>query len=162
MELPTTKKEGIYFGLMMCFGMVIVMTVYNLFINDLFSVITLKTGIIQFLVTFLVALLFESLIVGPIAKKIVFMLPFDKSKMPLVIIAMSTCMVLGMVFFMSLYSLVTTYLNQGLTTESYVTSYFLIFIKNFVFAFPLQLLVMGPLVRFLFVKFVRGNKALSV
>ncbi|MDF2680621.1 MAG: putative rane protein [Brevibacillus sp.] len=160
--MPTTKKEGIYFGLMMCFGMVIVMTVYNLFINDLFSVITLKTGIIQFLVTFLVALLFESLIVGPFAKKIVFMLPFDKSKMPLVIIAMSTCMVLGMVFFMSLYSLVTTYLNQGLTTESYVTSYFLIFIKNFVFAYPLQLLVMGPLVRFLFVKFVRGNKALSV
>ncbi|MED4782557.1 DUF2798 domain-containing protein [Brevibacillus choshinensis] len=159
--MPTTKKEGIYFGSMMCFGMVIVMTFYNLFINDLFSVITLKAGIIQFFITFLVAVVVESFIVGPIAKKIVSMLPFDKSKMPLVIIAMSTCMVLGMVFLMSLYSLITSYVYQGVTTESYGKSYFYIFIKNIVFAFPLQLVVMGPLVRFLFKKFFRCNQTLK-
>lgn len=160
--MPTTKKEGMYFGFMMCFGMVIVMTFYNLFINDLFSVITLKEGILQFFITFLVAFLVESLIVGPIAKKIVAKLPFDKSKMPLVIIAMSTCMVLGMVSIMSLYSLVMTYVTHGVTTESIGNLYFSILIKNFVFAFPLQLVVMGPLVRFLFMKLVKGNKPLSI
>ena len=29
MELPTTKKESLQFGLLMCFGMVLVMTMYN-------------------------------------------------------------------------------------------------------------------------------------
>jgi hypothetical protein len=145
----------------MCFGMVIVMTFYNLFINDLFSVITLKKGIIQFIITFLIAITLELHIVEPIAKKIVFKLPFDKTKIPLVVIAMSTFMVLGMAFFMSFYGLVTAYLNHGLDSESYVKSYFLIFIKNFVFAFPLQLIIMGPIVRLLFVKFFRENKSLK-
>ncbi|WP_282937288.1 DUF2798 domain-containing protein [Paenibacillus sp. RC67] len=159
--MPTTKKEGIYFGLMMCFGMVIVMTFYNLFINDLFSVLTLKKGIIQFIITLFIAVTIELLVVSPIANKIVSKLPFDKTKKPLVIIAMSTCMVLGMVFFMSVYGLVTTYLNHGLTTESYLKSYLLIFARNFVFAFPLQLIIMGPIVRLLFTKIVRGNKSLK-
>ncbi|ADH06913.1 hypothetical protein BMB171_C2100 [Bacillus thuringiensis BMB171] len=40
--------------------------------------------------------------------------------------------------------------------------YFSIFIKNFIMAYPLQLIIMGPLVRFLFGKFVLKNKPINV
>ncbi|TKI77017.1 DUF2798 domain-containing protein, partial [Bacillus wiedmannii] len=103
---------------------------------------------------FIIALLIEICIVGPCAKKLVFMLPFDKSKKINIIVAMATAMVIGMVFFMSFYGMAMMYLHGGLQGESFVSSYFSIFIKNFIMAYPLQLIIMGPLVRFLFAKFV--------
>ncbi|MEC3533424.1 DUF2798 domain-containing protein, partial [Bacillus thuringiensis] len=32
--MPTTRKENLQFGMMMCLGMVIVMTFYNLLMNE--------------------------------------------------------------------------------------------------------------------------------
>ncbi|MBE1442426.1 DUF2798 domain-containing protein [Paenibacillus sp. OAS669] len=159
--MPTTKKQGICFGLMMCCGMVIAMTFYNLLMNDLLSGMTFMKGMLQLIVTFLVAAALELLVVSPIAGKVVSKLPFDKSKKLLLILAMSGCMVLGMVTFMSFYGLITASINNGLPSDSLIKSYLLIFIKNLVFAFPLQLLIMGPLVRFLFSKMVRARQSLK-
>ncbi|MCU5717339.1 DUF2798 domain-containing protein [Bacillus cereus] len=160
--MPTTKKENLQFGMMMCLGMVIVMTFYNLLMNGSGGPIHIKEIALELLIGFIIALLIEISIVGPCAKKIVFMLPFDKSKKINIIIAMATAMVIGMVFFMSFFGMIMMHLHGGLQGDSFVSIYFSIFIKNFIMAYPLQLIIMGPLVRFLFAKFVLKNKAVKV
>ncbi|MDV6037573.1 DUF2798 domain-containing protein [Bacillus sp. SM-B1] len=160
--MPTTKKENLQFGMMMCLGMVIVMTFYNLLMNGSGGPIHIKEIALELLIGFIIALLIEISIVGPCAKKIVFMLPFDKSKKINIIIAMATAMVIGMVFFMSFFGMIMMHLHGGLQGDSLVSIYFSIFIKNFIMAYPLQLIIMGPLVRFLFAKFVLKNKAVKV
>lgn len=159
--MPTTRKENLQFGMMMCLGMVIVMTFYNLLTNGSGGPIHIKEIALELLIGFIIALLIEICIVGPSAKKIVFMLPFDKSKKVNIIIAMATAMVIGMVFFMSFYGMAMMYFHNGLHGESFVSMYF-DFIKNFIMAYPLQLIIMGPLVRFLFGKFVLKNKPINV
>ncbi|HFK1546850.1 DUF2798 domain-containing protein [Bacillus albus] len=160
--MPTTRKENLQFGMMMCLGMVIVMTFYNLLMNGIGGPIHIKEIALELLIGFIIALLIEICIVGPCAKKLVFTLPFDKSKKVNIIISMATTMVIGMVFFMSFYGMAMMYLHNGLHGESFVSMYFSIFIKNFIMAYPLQLIIMGPLVRFLFGKFVLKKKSVNV
>ncbi|MBF0707606.1 DUF2798 domain-containing protein [Alkalihalobacillus hwajinpoensis] len=159
--MPETKKEGFYFGLMMCFGMVCVMTFYNLSTNGLLGEMTLIELLMSLLLGYIIALLFEIIVVGPIAKKITFRLPFNKSHKWKVILILSTCMVIGMVFFMSFYGLIMSYANIGSMDHSFLREYVSLFIKNVIVAFPLQILIMGPLVRWLFVKYVKTNKPMS-
>lgn len=124
--------------------------------------IHVKGILIELVIGFIIALLIEICIVGPCAKKIVFALPFDKSKKVNMIIAMATTMVIGMVFFMSFYGMAMMYFHNGLHGDSFVSIYFSVFIKNFIMAYPLQLIIMGPLVRFIFGKFVLKNKGVNV
>ncbi|MGU3470939.1 hypothetical protein ACLBWT_07300 [Paenibacillus sp. D51F] len=156
--MPATKKEDIYFGLMMCLGMVVFMTFYNLYTHDLLGTMTWKEVLVQLLLVYVVASLLELFVVGPIAKKAAFSLPYDKSKKIFVILSLALCMVTGMVLCMSLYGLAMTCLTGGLAGESWLGSYFSLVGHNFIFALPLQLLVVGPLVRLLFAKFVQGNR----
>lgn len=116
--MPTTKKEDFYFGLMMCFGMVVVMTFYNLLTHGLIGTISLKEILIQFILGFITAFLLELFIVGPVAKKIALSLPYDKSNKVFVILSISFFMVIEMVLCMSLYGLWTAYLSNSLIGES--------------------------------------------
>jgi hypothetical protein len=159
--LPTTKKESFYFGMMMCFGMVKVMTFYNLFINGLIGKVPLNGILIQLMLTFIIAFLLELFIVGPSALKIAFSLPYDKSKELYVILSISFFMVVGMVLIMSLYGLGIAYFFNTLGDESLLKSYYSLAFKNFIFAFPLQLIIMGPIVRYLFAKFVKGQRMME-
>lgn len=59
--------------MMMCLGMVIVMTFYNLLMNETGGSIYIKEIALELLIGFIIALLIEMCIVGPCAKKIVFM-----------------------------------------------------------------------------------------
>ncbi|NRF95547.1 hypothetical protein HQN89_32410 [Paenibacillus frigoriresistens] len=152
--MPTTKKENFYFGLMMCFGMVVFMTFYNLFTHGLIGTISLNEIFTQLILVFIIASVLELFIVGPVAKKIALSLPFDKSKKVYVILSLAFFMVSGMVLFMSLYGLGTAYFSDSLIGESLLESYFSLIFRNFIFAFPLQLIIVGPLVRYLFTKFV--------
>lgn len=153
--MPTTKKENLIFGMMMCSGMVMFMTLYNLFTHGLLGTLSLTEIIIQLIQIFIIASLVELFIVGPVAKKIAFSLPFDKSNKVLVIVFLAIFMVSGMVLCMSLYGLGTAYFSHSLIGESLLKNYLSLVFKNFIFAFPLQLLIVGPLVRFLFVKMVK-------
>ncbi|MBP1963507.1 hypothetical protein [Paenibacillus aceris] len=156
--MPITKKEDFYFGLMMCAGMVVFMTFYNLFTRGLIGTISLKEILAQLILVFFIASLLELFIVGPVAKKIAFSLPYDKSKKAFVIVSLAFFMVSGMVLFMSLYGLGNAYFSGSLVGESLLESYLSLVLKNFVFAFPLQLIIVGPLVRYLFVTFVKGKR----
>ncbi len=56
---------------------------------------------------------------------------------------------------MSFYGLLTSILSHAISDHSLFEAYLEIFIKNFVVAYPLQLLVIGPAVRALFIKFIK-------
>ncbi|WP_036620365.1 hypothetical protein [Paenibacillus alvei] len=155
--MPTTKKEQVYFGLMMCSGMVVFMTFYNLYMHDLLDTLSWKSILVQLILTFFIAFILESCIVGPVAKKIAFSLPYDKSKKLFGVVSVAFFMVCGMVLCMSLYGLGTAYLSNPLMKGTLFENYYSLVLQNFIFAFPLQLLIIGPIVRFLFQKFVKDK-----
>lgn len=153
--MPKTKQEGLFFTITMCFLMVLCMTIYNILLHDasFFTHFSLLEFIIDFIPGFIVALLIDIFIVAPVAKKLAFKLPIDKTKNIQVILAISGCMVCGMVLFMSLFGLIAQqnfagniFLNYGQTV-----------LFNFIVALPLQWLIVGPLVRQL-LKVYRGKK----
>ncbi|MBD8520496.1 DUF2798 domain-containing protein [Lysinibacillus fusiformis] len=156
--MPTTRKESLYFGLIMCFGMVLFMTLYNFYLNDIFGQISFLGGITDFLIGFIVAIILDLYLVGPIAKKIAFKLTSNTSNVLFKILTISTCMVIGMAFFMSIYGLITSYFHNGLYSNSVIKEFLSVFCRNFIVALPLQIIVMGPIVRFLFNKFIKTSQ----
>ncbi|WEV61100.1 DUF2798 domain-containing protein [Streptococcaceae bacterium ESL0729] len=139
--MPENKKQGIFFTVIMCFLMVTGMSIYNLSLhNDL----TMGNFFVGLVPGFIVAFFLDVVVVGPIAKKVAFNLPFvNKNKKIQLILSISTCMVLGMVSFMSIFGLV---LEAGLSSLN-IHSYLKAWIMNFIMALPLQLVVVGPISR---------------
>ncbi|WP_169090642.1 hypothetical protein [Paenibacillus sp. PL91] len=129
--------------------------------HGLIGTISLKELLTRLIVVFVIASLLELFVVGPVAQKIAFSLPYDKSKKVFVILSLAFFMVSGMVLCMSLYGLGSVYFSDSLLGESLVESYFTLVFKNFIFAFPLQLIIVGPLVRYLFVKFVKDKTTIA-
>ncbi|MBC5638760.1 DUF2798 domain-containing protein [Ornithinibacillus sp. BX22] len=156
--MPTTKKESLQFGVMMCFGMVLLMTVYNYYLNGMIGKMTIMEGLSDFLIGFVIALILDMLIVGPNAKKIALKITANTKKKIYTVLAISICMVIGMAFFMSIYGLVTTYIHNGFTSSSVVKDYVVIFSSNLIMALPLQIIIMGPFVRFIFSRYIKSTK----
>ncbi|QFF97830.1 DUF2798 domain-containing protein [Psychrobacillus glaciei] len=150
--MPSNKKEGIIFGLFMCFGMVLIMSVYNTALHGL-STFTVGSAMIQFVITFIVAFIAESF-VEPIARKFVVSLPFDKSKEINFIVAFAFCMVPIMVLIMSVYGVILTALMTGIE-GSIFTTYFKTVGLNFIVALPSQLIIVGPISRKLLAKYIK-------
>lgn len=159
--MPTTKKEGLVFGVMMCFGMVIVMSTYNVMLNGGFSHLPIKHVMVEMVMGFCVALILDLLVVGPLARKLTTTLPFNQSNKLAKILCMSSMMVLGMVFFMSIFGLTMMVLAQGVNGGNIFKLYGSIYLSNFIVAFPLQFLIMGPLVRYLFTKLIKNQVVYS-
>lgn len=150
--MPSNKKEGIIFGIFMCIGMVLIMSVYNTALHG-FSSLTVGSAVIQFVVTFVVAFIAESL-VEPKARKIAFSLPYDKSKEINFILAFAFCMVPMMVLIMSVYGLILTALITGIE-GSIFTAYLKTVGLNFIVALPSQVLIVGPISRRLLTKYIK-------
>lgn len=139
--MPTNKKEGIIFTTLMCFLMVLGMSVYNLLIHGSLSFINLITGLIP---GFVVAFLLDTLVVGVVAKKIAFNLNFINKENKLhLILSISCLMVLGMVTFMSVFGI----LIEGGIPNDFVNTYLHTWVLNIIMALPLQLLLVGPFSR---------------
>ncbi|WP_321387282.1 DUF2798 domain-containing protein [uncultured Enterococcus sp.] len=142
--MPTNKKEQIIFTLMMCTMMVFGMSVYNTLLHTGLEGVTLNGILPGFLPAFAVALLLDIIVVGPIAKSIAFkLLGKNKGKMPLTALVISGCMVFGMVLCMSLFGLIMQQNFSG----NVLMNYFQAMGLNAVCAFPLQLLIVGPVSR---------------
>ncbi|WP_346235845.1 DUF2798 domain-containing protein [Lysinibacillus telephonicus] len=156
--MPTTRRESLYFGMIMCFGMVLIMTLYNFYLNGTLGKMTFLEGISDFLIGFIIALILDLYIVGPNAKKIALKLTANTTKVLYKVLAISTCMVIGMAFFMSIYGLATTYFHNGFNSNLIVSQYLSIFGKNFIMALPLQIVVMGPIVRYIFTKYIKTTR----
>ena len=156
--MPSNKKEGIIFGLFMCFGMVLIMSVYNTALHG-FSSFTVGSAIIQFIVTFIVAFIVESL-VEPKARKLALSLPYEKSKEINFILALSLCMVPLMVLIMSVYGVILTSLMTGIE-GSIFTAYLKTVGLNFIVALPSQLLIVGPISRRLLTRYIKPSTQLA-
>ncbi|MEC2076473.1 DUF2798 domain-containing protein [Metabacillus fastidiosus] len=150
--MPSNKKEGIIFGLFMCFGMVLIMSIYNTVLHEVSS-FTVRSAVLQFIVTFIIAFIVESL-VEPKARKLALSLPYDKSKKINFIIAIAFCMVPAMVLIMSVYGVILTALMTGIEG-----SIFTVYLKtvglNLIVALPSQLLIVGPISRWLLTKYIK-------
>ena len=156
--MPTTRKESLYFGLIMCFGMVSFMTLYNFYLNDRFGQISILGGITDFIIGFIVAIILDLYLVGPLAKKTAFRLTANTKNVVYKVLAISTCMVIGMAFFMSIYGLLMSYLHNSFSSNSIIKDFLSVFLKNFIVALPLQIIVVGPIVRFIFVNYIKTTQ----
>lgn len=149
--MPSNKKEGIIFGLFMCFGMVLLMSIYNTVLQG--GSFSIGVFVIQFVVTFIVAFIAESL-VEPQARKLALSLPFDKSKEMNFIIALAFIMVPIMILIMSGYGLLLKSLMIGIE-GSIFTAYLKIVGLNIIVALPSQVLIVGPISRWLLTKYIK-------
>lgn len=139
-------KEALLFTTLMCSLMVVGMSSWNLFLVGQLSWERLMIG---FVPTFLVAFTLDMLIVGPVAKGLVFRIlrPFSQSlKNWQRILLLSSIIGLLMVSLMSFYGLVIN--GASLSLGGYGSTW----IRNAIMALPLNFLVAGPLARFLFGK----------
>ncbi|WP_260984767.1 hypothetical protein [Paenibacillus xylanexedens] len=157
--LPVSKKEQVILGLMMCTGMVVVMMTFNLWHTGMLSRMSVMQMLLQFVLCFAIAFLVESFIVGPIARKIAFSFSFARSSKIKGVVTMSLFMVIGMVLLMSLYGIITAVAAGQLEGESVISTYLHTIVRNFGLALPYQLIVLGPLVRYVFGKLFKGSAA---
>ncbi|SCY57628.1 hypothetical protein SAMN05720606_106160 [Paenibacillus polysaccharolyticus] len=159
--LPVSKKQQVIFGLMMCTGMVVVMMTFNLWHTGMLSQMSVPQLLLQFVICFAIAFLVESFIVGPIARKITFSFSFARSSKIKGVVTMSFLMVIGMVLLMSLYGIITAYTARQLEGDSVINAYLHTIVRNFGLALPYQLIVLGPLVRYVFGKLFKGPAAVA-
>lgn len=138
--MPTNKKEGLIFGSLMCFLMVLGMSIYNLTIHNSLSLLAVATGLVP---AFVVAFILDNFVVGVVAKKIAFALPIKKESKLQLILTISTLMILGMVTFMSIFGM----LMEGGIPADFLGTYLKTWEMNFIAAFPYQLLIVGPFSR---------------
>lgn len=145
-----TKLQKFVFTLMMCFCMVLGMTLYNMILNEGFHSNLFTNLLKEFWLGFAVALLLDIFIVGKLAKPLALKIvkPNRETKQIKIIIAISSCMVVGMVLFMSMFGAI---IAAGFTIDA-LKLYPLCIIRNFVMALPLNLLIVSPLVRLSFNK----------
>ncbi|WP_370773838.1 DUF2798 domain-containing protein [Clostridium sp.] len=145
-----TKFQKFIFTLIMCFFMVLGMTTYNIILNEGFHSNLLNNLLKDFWLGFIVALLLDIFIVGKLAKPLAFKIvkPNKETKQIKIIIAISSCMVVGMVLFMSMFGAIV---SSGFTIAA-LKLYPLCILRNFIMALPLNLLIVSPIVRFIFNK----------
>ncbi|UQS86894.1 DUF2798 domain-containing protein [Nicoliella spurrieriana] len=146
--MPRNFKEELIFTALMAGLMVIVMETYNVILaQGVDSGIALEI-IKGYPVALLVAACLDLLLVGPSMKGIFFKFIFKPAwqKTPIKIaLGISTLMVLGMVTCMSLFGIIVTF---GIGNISWVM-YGHAWLLNLILALPLQLLIVGPICRFL-------------
>ena len=126
------------------------MTIYNMILNEGFHSNLLNNLLKDFWLGFIVALLLDIFIVGKLAKPLAFKIvkPTKETKQIKIILAISSCMVVGMVLFMSIFGAIV---SSGFTIDA-LKLYPLCVLRNFIMALPLNLLIVSPIVRFIFNK----------
>ncbi|WP_246095054.1 DUF2798 domain-containing protein [Salinicoccus cyprini] len=109
--------------------------------------------VVSFIFAYVIALFLDMVLIAPIAKGIGHKVYSMTSKKIFMILTISFFMVTGMAMLMSIFGLVMSSMNtDAVGNISLVNLYLSTFLKNFIFALPLQLIVVGPLVRFIFSK----------
>ncbi len=149
--MPHNKRESLIYTVLMCFTMVLWMSFYNVAIQmgGVHGAVFVN-GWVGFPLAYICAMLLDWFVVSKAAKWFAFrfLIKPESSDMKK-IIAISSCMVVGMVFFMSLYGAGEGCVHSG-EWNHLVLNWLINIPRNFIMALPFQLLVAGPLVRRLF------------
>ena len=133
---------------MMCFGMVFGMTLYNIVLHEGWTSQVFSHLLDEMWLVFAIALILDLFLVGPLAKKFVFHILQPEAKTIIKIISIASTMVISMVLLMSIFGVIYT---EGLTVNA-LKMYPKTVLLNFIAAYPLNLLIVSPVVRFLFAR----------
>lgn len=147
--MPTTKKESLVFTIIMCAFMVFVMSVYNVSVHSGgFSKDVITEALVGFPLAFIVGMICDWFIVSKPAKALAFKFIKKEDKQIKIAIFISTFMVCGMVLCMSMFRA----LHNIELISDLPSAYIRALGMNFIVALPLQLLIAGPIIRFVFNK----------
>ena len=151
--MPQNKRESLIFTVIMCFCMVLGMSVYNVarVHGWAFGPDVVAEAWVGFPPAYVVAMLLDVFVASRFAKWFAFrfLVTPGKSSRRAITLAISTTMVFPMVFFMSLYGAVEAVTHTG--DIAMIPAIWLGNIPfNFIAALPWNLLIAGPLSRFAF------------
>lgn len=154
--MPTNKKEGIIFGLCICIIMVFFMGLLNISIHKGgLSFNSIKTNIIAFPVTFIIAYMLETFIIGKINGFLMSkFVPNTDSK--------NAHILFNAFFIVTMMSFIMTIIGGFLGGDNANTifgEFFTRWPRNFLAAFFLNLLVAGPISRLILRKVQESSKA---
>ena len=137
-KMPQNKRESLIYTFIMCFMMVFWMSIYNVSLHmGGLSMESIKAGWLGFPIS-------------KIAKGFAFKyLVKPDSSVLRKVISVSCCMVVPMVIIMSLYGAVEVSIEMG-NFSNLLMIWLTNIPKNFVMALPYQLIIAGPVVRFVF------------
>lgn len=144
--MPRNKKEGIIFGICMCAIMVFFMGLLNISIHlGGFDLESIKTNLVAFPVTFIIAFLLENLVIGKINHMLLdkFVSETDSK---------NAYILFNCFFIVTLMSLVMTIIGGllgGDNLSTVISEFFIRWPRNFCAAFFLNILVAGPINRFI-------------
>ncbi len=160
--MPQNKRESLIYTVMMCFTMVLWMSMYNISLHmGSLSLETIKEGWVGFPLAYIVAMCCDWFLVSGLAKGFAFrFLVKPESSTMRKVICVSCCMVVPMVILMSLYGALEVSITSGDMTHVGVI-WLTNIPKNFVMALPFQLMIAGPLVRFVFRSVFPEGKVLA-
>ncbi len=142
--MPTNKKEGMIFGICMCAIMVFFMGLLNISIHlGGFDFNSIKTNLIAFPVTFIIAFILENVVIGKINHKLLEKF-VDKND------SKNSYILFNCFFIVTLMSLVMTIIGGflgGDNASTIFSEFFIRWPRNFCAAFFLNILVAGPISR---------------
>ena len=160
--MPQNKRESFIYTVIMCFTMVLWMSIYNVTLHTgTFNAQVIKDAWLGFPIAYVFAACMDWFVVSGLAKGFAFkyLVKPDSSTLRKVI-SVSCSMVVPMVIIMSLYGAVEASIRMG--DFSNVLFIWLTNIpKNFVMALPFQLIIAGPLVRKVFRTIFPEGKVLA-
>ena len=147
--MPKTKFQNLIFTLMTVILMSYSMIVYSVAINSSDGLInqTFLISLKEFPIECIIVFVLAYFVASPIAKKLAVRIvnPKEDNKM-FIILSIQTFTVIVMVSLMSIYALFV----QHLINNNIICNYILLYCKNFIMAYPLQIFFVGPLVRNIF------------
>ena len=143
--MPTSKKEEIIFGICMCAIMVFFMGLLNISIHlGGFNLESIKTNFVAFPVTFIIAFILENFVIGKINHMLLDKFVSDTD-------SKNAYILFNCFFIVTLMSLVMTLIGGllgGDNLSTVINEFFIRWSRNFCAAFFLNILVAGPISRF--------------
>lgn len=145
--MPQNKRESLIYTVLMCFCMVLWMSMYNVTLHmGGFSMEVLKEGWLGFPIAYVFAMCCDWFLVSGLAKKFAFTyLVKPEDSVLKKVICVSCSMVVPMVLIMSMYGAVEGCVRSGAWSQLLMI-WLTNIPKNFIMALPFQLIVAGPLV----------------
>lgn len=143
-QMPVNKREELVYTIMMAF----VMTTYNVMQHEGFTFEALQKAWLIFPITYIIAMIVEWFFVGKTAIALIHKFVKEEDPLPKKILISALCFATQMVLIMStICSLLFTEFNSD-----WVMNWLASIPKNFAMAYPLQVIIAGPLVGITFRK----------
>lgn len=140
------KMENFIFTAIVCFFMILGMSTYNSILKNGFNISMISGILVPFVPIYFIALAIDWFFVGPVAKSISGKLTNENTVFIKKILLISLFMVTGMSLCMSF---LATIIEYGLKS-GFLAVFVKIEFRNFIMALPLQLILVGPISRFIF------------